>query len=117
MELIIGGRAQGKLEYAQSLNSEAAGVKIIDNLQDIIYSLLKEGKDAEAETDALLVEAETENENLIVICDEVGCGIVPIDKFERAYREIVGKICIKLAKRAGRVHRVICGIGTVIKDA
>ena len=52
---------------------------------------------------------------LILICDEVGCGLVPVDAFEREYRETVGRICTALANRADRVDRVVCGIGTQIK--
>jgi adenosyl cobinamide kinase/adenosyl cobinamide phosphate guanylyltransferase len=51
----------------------------------------------------------------IIISDEVGSGIVPNDPFEREYRERVGRILIKLAARAERVERVICGIGQRIK--
>ena len=58
-----------------------------------------------------------ENPDAVIVCDEVGYGVVPTDAFERQYREAVGRICIELAKKSKRVVRVICGIGTVIKDA
>lgn len=51
----------------------------------------------------------------IVISDEIGNGIVPIDSFEREYRERTGRILIKLAEQADEVVRVICGIGQRIK--
>ena len=57
------------------------------------------------------------NPDLILVSDEVGYGVVPIDAFDRAYREAVGRICTKLAAYSHRVTRVACGIGTVIKDA
>ena len=50
-----------------------------------------------------------------IICDEIGNGIVPGDRFEREYRERTGRILIDLAARAERVERVICGIGQRIK--
>lgn len=56
-----------------------------------------------------------DNENCIIICDEIGNGIVPIEPFEREYRERVGRILVQLAKRAEGVERVICGIGQRIK--
>ena len=104
MELVVGGKAQGKLEYVIGLYG--SDVKIIDNLQDII----REKMDENAVYDMISADC-------VVICDEIGCGLVPIDKFEREYRDLVGKICCKLAREAVKVHRVICGIGTVIKDA
>lgn len=57
------------------------------------------------------------NGELLIVSDEVGYGVVPIDAFERRYRETVGRVCTELAAASSRVHRVICGIGTVIKDA
>ena len=54
-------------------------------------------------------------EDFIIICDEIGNGIVPIDPFEREYRERVGRILVQLAKRAEEVERIICGIGQKIK--
>lgn len=51
----------------------------------------------------------------VVICDEIGCGLVPVDAGERARRERVGRLCVELAADAERVVRVICGIGTILK--
>ncbi|MHB1150845.1 MAG: bifunctional adenosylcobinamide kinase/adenosylcobinamide-phosphate guanylyltransferase [Eubacteriales bacterium] len=112
MELIIGGASQGKLEYA----TDILGYKesdIINNLQDIIRAMLEKRADADVEV-MKIIEAKP---SCVIICNEIGCGLVPVDPSEREYRDIVGKICCKLAARAQRVHRVICGIGTVIKDA
>ena len=51
----------------------------------------------------------------VVICQEVGAGLVPVDAGERARREAVGRLCIALAREADRVVRVVCGVGMVIK--
>ena len=56
-----------------------------------------------------------ENPDTIVIADEIGNGIVPLDAFEREYREQTGRAEILLAKKADEVVRVICGIGQKIK--
>ena len=53
--------------------------------------------------------------NCVMISDEVGNGIVPVDAFEREYRERTGRILVELARRADEVERVICGIGQRIK--
>ena len=55
------------------------------------------------------------NPDVILVSDEVGYGVVPIDAFDRAYRETVGRICTKLAAYSSEVTRVVCGIGMVIK--
>lgn len=53
--------------------------------------------------------------NCTIICDEVGSGIVPIDAFERKYREMVGRVCCVLAQKAKSVERIHCGLGLRLK--
>ena len=57
------------------------------------------------------------NPDLIFICDEVGNGIVPVEKEERDYRECVGRVLCVLAGEADTVERVHCGIPQVIKTS
>ena len=53
--------------------------------------------------------------NRILVTDEIGYGIVPMDLFERDYREQTGRVCCELAARAEQVWRVCCGLGQRIK--
>ncbi len=62
-----------------------------------------------------LMEVVAENPDVIFIVNELGCGVIPMEMFDRRYRELVGRTCCDLAKEAKEVHRVICGVGTVIK--
>lgn len=55
------------------------------------------------------------NPDLIIVTEEIGYGIVPLDPGERSYREQVGRVCTGLASEAEEVYRVICGIGVRIK--
>lgn len=55
------------------------------------------------------------NPEIILVTNELGCGVVPIDPFDREYRETVGRICTCLASRADEVVRVVCGIGMILK--
>ena len=57
------------------------------------------------------------NPSLIIVKNEIGCGVVPMDPAERKYREQDGRLSEKLAACAGTVVRVLCGIGQVIKDS
>lgn len=52
---------------------------------------------------------------LLITMDEVGYGIVPLERRERDYREAVGWAGQRLAAEAEAVYRVICGIPTRIK--
>ena len=60
---------------------------------------------------------ERENPNAIVTCDEVGCGIVPMDPNGRLWRELTGAALQYLAQRAEAVYRVSCGLLQPLKGA
>lgn len=110
MELYIGGYKQGKLKYVLTKYPNAEN-RVCNDLHLWIREMLQEGQDAELE----VIRYIEENPDCILICDEIGNGIVPVDAFERMYREQVGRILIEVAKRADRVERVICGLGQRIK--
>ena len=51
----------------------------------------------------------------IIITDEIGCGVVPVDAFQREYRELAGRIACRIAAEASAVWQVTAGIGRCIK--
>lgn len=51
----------------------------------------------------------------VLVTDEIGCGIVPADAFERLYWEETGRLCYRIAGEADEVWRVCCGTGIRIK--
>lgn len=125
MILITGGAFQGKLEAAKALFLEKGygkdplileGTQIVSKQMqkaDIIHrfhlwirSLLKEEKDPYKMAEELLKA----NPHVILILDQMGCGIVPMDAFDRKYRETVGRIGCMLAKQAQEVYLLNCGI-------
>ena len=57
------------------------------------------------------------NPPAIVIMDEIGCGIVPVQPEDRVYRDLAGYAGQLLAEKAEIVYRVTAGIGVKIKDA
>lgn len=52
----------------------------------------------------------------VILCDEIGCGVVPIDPQERQWRELTGRLCCQLAQKAQRVCRIFCGLPHLLKD-
>ena len=56
-----------------------------------------------------------ENPRIVLVTNELGYGIVPIDPFDRSWRELTGRICTELAEHADEVTRVVCGIPVVLK--
>lgn len=51
----------------------------------------------------------------VVIASEAGCGVVPMDRGERLYRERAGELAQRLAGEADTVIRVVCGLPQFIK--
>lgn len=130
MIFIIGGEFQGKLQYALELtgldeSSVADGSKdkidnffskpIIYNFHLLIRRLLEEKNDVES-IKVKVGDIIKDNPEIVIISNEIGYGIVPIEKFDREYREVTGRVCCEIAKNAKEVHRVICGIGNIIKE-
>ncbi|BBK78445.1 MULTISPECIES: bifunctional adenosylcobinamide kinase/adenosylcobinamide-phosphate guanylyltransferase [Clostridium] len=134
MIFIIGGENQGKLEYLFNISRfkkedvvdclNVDGLKaeeILMSNKPVIYNfnnLIKEllvVYDDEEKVKEKIKKMIKENRKAVIISNEIGYGIVPIDKFERRYRELTGRICCEIAKESKEVHRVICGIGTIIK--
>lgn len=107
MILIIGGAYQGKSDFARSLVT--AEDKIIYNAHEKIRQLMRDGKDAATEFNSMLQGID------VVTCAEIGMGIVPLDEFEREWRETTGRIMCRLAKEADMVYRIVCGIAIRIK--
>ncbi len=129
MILIIGGAWQGKLAFAKEL-AEKAGIQtaqvahgrtdrfdaalkrpIIHDFHEYIRRILKEGKNVEE----FIASIEKENKDAIIISNELGCGIVPMEPEDREWREVSGRSAVLLAKKAEEVYRLVCGIASRIK--
>ena len=119
MTLIIGGIGQGKLDYAKRilhLTDEDVAQNPEDAQQKPVVAELSQWirthEDARELLDLLIVK----NPNVVLICNEVGCGVVPMSTEERQWREHVGRICTYLATKAKCVERIFCGIPMVLKS-
>ena len=54
-------------------------------------------------------------QNKVLIMTDVSQGIVPMEPELRAFREMNGRLMLRLAAEADEVHRVFCGIGKRVK--
>ncbi len=135
MELYVGGCFQGKLDYVckkkkikreefvdeiifgdcenrQQLVHLCTRCKGINHVHLLIQKLLK----MQVEPQDIFRQIFDQNTNLILICDEVGYGIVPLIKEELIYREVVGRTMCMAAERAKHMERIIGGYGMVLKE-
>lgn len=145
MKLIIGGAYQGKLAYAQKRYEIQDGWidgrdckfqeletcrgifqfhELIRRIQEYDGDQLPEWMCGLQKDHALELEYESKrfaekllqkNPDVIIVTNELGCGVVPIQRADRIWRETTGRICTCLAGEAEEVIRVICGTGMKLK--
>lgn len=127
MEIYTGGSCQGKLGYVLSkkgygmdvvleaafLNTPAdlEGCKVVSHFHEFTKKYAHQPEFINNMAEIFIKEFK----DIIIISDQVGGGIVPLDVAEREWRELHGRVMCRLAGYAGHVERVICGIGQVIK--
>ena len=124
IQIIIGGAFQGKTQYATKIYpglkltdgfncplDEIESCMAINEFHSFTRRWLLEGRTKEA----LLTMLENNRNLQLLISDEIGYGLVPIDDFEREYREFHGRVMTELAEKADCVERVVCGIPQRIK--
>ena len=122
--IIMGGAFQGKTQYATKIYpgleltdgfncplDEIENCVAVNKFHSFTRRWLLEGRTKEA----LLTMLENNRNLQLLISDEIGYGLVPIDDFEREYREFHGRVMTELAEKADCVERVVCGIPQRIK--
>ncbi|SET32959.1 bifunctional adenosylcobinamide kinase/adenosylcobinamide-phosphate guanylyltransferase [[Clostridium] polysaccharolyticum] len=129
MDFIIGGSHQGKREYVERNYPFATADRkrvfwgktselekldtalVIYEFHLLIKRMLRLGLDA-----GQIGEYVSKMNPRVIVADEIGYGLVPVDAFERLYRETAGRQCCQIATRASKVIRMVCGVPTVIKQ-
>ena len=117
MILVTGGAAQGKLAWvlarsgydASAVTADPeAPAPILRNLEEAVRGCLERGEDPAGLLPGLLGRE-------YVLCREIGCGLVPVDPKDRAWREAVGRLTCRLAEEAEGVVRLWCGLPVWLK--
>ena len=104
MKLYVGGVCQGQEELARQENP---GAEIFAHFEEKLRGV--------DDPQAFSLSFCDDHPDAVVVADEIGCGIVPMDPKERAWREAAGRALCVIARQSGQVVRVFCGIGVRIK--
>ncbi len=113
MILIIGGEGSGKRSFARTLGyGDADMAEACLDARAVVFHTERLVFQDRAAADTLFEALRRKD---VVICNEVGSGVIPVDTEERLGREAVGRLCVRLAGEADAVVRMVCGIPTVIK--
>ena len=125
MILIFGGAYQNKIGFTKdrfgfkqneiyccSTESEIEyDYPVIDRLHLFVLGMVERSADP---IDYIMKHMDALKEK-VIICDDISCGIVPLGKDMRLYRDQVGKIMQLLSREADEVYRIFCGLGDKIK--
>ena len=126
MKMIIGGAFQGKTDFVKEhfklsdvdvLDGEKCdfnavfAAKCVNNYHALIRRIIEEKIEPIEFTERLC----RENPDIIIITNEIGSGIIPLEKDERIWREYAGRAGCIIAKNSELVVRVFCGVAEVIK--
>lgn len=114
MVFITGGAYAGKSAFAEKM---FPGAEVKTGYHRVVREQMEKGLDPLSEVRKLMDDAagSDDGKQLVITSDEIGCGIVPMDAFEREYREMNGRVSCCLAEKAEQVYRVVCGVGTRIR--
>ena len=105
--LYLGGFGEDKTALARRYHGPDA--PLLEDLHLAVRAELERGRDPMDLLPGLTGK--------IVTCDEVGCGVVPLDRADRDWREAVGRLCTALARQADLVVLVTCGLPQVLKGS
>ncbi len=114
MILVVGGMASGKKEYVtgqlgyqphQLADGVLDACPVVYNLQNLVKI------NPQNSLDLLPILLQKE----VVVCNEVGSGVIPLATQDVLWREATGRLCNALAENAEKVVRLVSGIPVVLK--
>lgn len=126
MVMVTGGAFQGKRECLKSLYGlsdkyiisgkdchieDVFTAEAIADYHELVRRLIADNIDVSEFTGRFC----RENTKAAVTVNEVGCGVIPLEKSDRFYREEVGRAGCIIAAHSETVIRVFCGIPQIIK--
>ena len=125
MTLIIGGAYQGKLDYARvqfglleadifectETTVPDTSKRCLNHIERYLRYCVRNGEDPQKVLETWLA-AQTE---AVLICEDIFCGVVPVDAELRAWREACGRFTNLAAERAEAVVRIFCGLPQTLK--
>lgn len=124
MELVIGGAYQGKLTWVCRRDCLQVGdlfdctqgfpttrARCYYHLEALSWLCVQQGWQVEKR----LWDLGPLFQDAILICRDIGAGVVPMDSQERAWREQNGRMLQLLARESEHVTRIFCGLAEVLK--
>lgn len=105
------------LEVARTIQEESARyrVVVVDCLTLWLSNLMHAARDIETDTLRLLRSAAGSTATVVLVTNEVGCGIVPDNELSRRFRDEAGRLNQRAAAAAGEVYWMAFGLSLRMK--
>ena len=91
--------------------NDISTAKVICGVERWLLDMVRDDID----TEEAIHRFASDNANSVVICEDITCGVVPIDPVMRKWREAVGRALAVLARASDEVVRVFCGLPMRVK--
>jgi len=111
------GLVEAPVELAAAIRASAGeGVTLLaDCLTMWLSNLMHHGRDVEAETEALLAALGAALGRVVLVSNEVGMGLAPMNALGREFRDAQGRLNQRLAAAADHVEFVAAGLPLTLK--
>ncbi len=118
---------QGRLEHWQTVEEplDLCGVlnglksnqcAVVDCLTLWLFNLMADGRSIEKETESLCICLSKLDQEVFLVSNELGMGLVPEQKLGRDFRDAQGRLNQAVAKVANHVEFVVAGIPMLLKE-
>jgi adenosylcobinamide kinase/adenosylcobinamide-phosphate guanylyltransferase len=113
------GLAEAPLDLAEAIRANAGeGVTLLaDCLTLWLSNLMHHQRDPDTETEALIAALGEVPGSVILVSNEVGMGLAPMNALGRAFRDAQGRLNQRIAAMADHVEFVAAGLPLTLKGA
>lgn len=110
------GVIEEPLEVADALGAVEPGTTVlIDCLTLWLSNLMHHGRDVEAEMVRLVAALGAARGPVVLVSNEIGLGLVPMERLSREFRDAQGRLNQRIAAAATRVEFVAAGLPLTLK--
>ncbi|MEM7544314.1 MAG: bifunctional adenosylcobinamide kinase/adenosylcobinamide-phosphate guanylyltransferase [Pseudomonadota bacterium] len=106
---------EAPLDLAAAIDGAAGRALLIDCLTLWLSNLMAAGRDVEAETTALITALGRATTPVILVSNEIGLGLVPMEPLSRRFRDEQGRLNQRIATAATHVEFVAAGLPLRLK--
>lgn len=99
------GTMTSNIMYDLTKDMERISPEVAKGIEDRVYKNVAD----------LVAYCREEDKDLIIITNEVGLSLTPMDHISRVYTDTLGRISQRVAKLSDEVYLVVCGIEMKIK--